>query len=425
MATSGSKSYYPWVVAVSALFWSGLVFGLMANTVGLYYAPVSTEMGWSITQTSFFMTIFPIVAGVFSPIAGKLYSSYPKTHHILAGVALVWCLAHIWSAFYTSVWQWNVYGFITGILGGLLMYIPIPLLINNWFTLQKGVALGLAACFVNIVPAVFNPIITNQIALHGWRSVRLTVAIAVAVVVIPLTLALVRKFPQDKGLQPWGGQTAAGATAGVPALSGVKAGAALASAPFWLAILMVSCLVSTASINQRIAGLAAAREFDPAVIGLAASCIMIGAVVGKFILGFIRDISKNAVVTGVVCGCFGLLGCFLFLTLGTSSVFMFFASILIYGFGYAGLTVVPPIVVESAFGGKNFAQIFANVSVATCVASSISSLVYAQIIDRSGGRYEGCFVFAIILYAVFTICVPLIIKLGQKLPRESAEPDPR
>ncbi|MDR1321397.1 MAG: MFS transporter [Gracilibacteraceae bacterium] len=420
MENIGNKSYYPWVVAVSALFWSGLVFGLMGNTVGLYYAPVSAEMGWSITQTSFFMTIFPIVAGIFSPIAGKIYSSYNKTHYLLAGVALVWCLTHIWSAFYTSVWQWNVYGFITGILGGMLMYIPIPMMINNWFTVQKGVALGLAACFVNIVPAVCNPIITKQIAAYGWRNVRLTIAIIVAVVVIPLTLALVRKFPKDKGVQPWGGEAAA-STSGAAALSGVKASSALASAPFWLAILMVSCLVSTASINQRIAGLAAAREFDPAIIGLAASCIMVGGVAGKFILGFIRDISKNAVFTGVACGCFGLLGCLLFLTLGTTSTFLFFASILIYGFGYAGLTVVPPIVVESAFGGKNFAQIFANVSVATCVASSISSLVYAQIIDRSGGRYEGCFVFAIILYAIFTVCVPLTIKLGQKLPRESAE----
>ena len=96
---------------------------------------------------------------------------------------------------------------------------------------------------------------------------------------------------------------------------------------------------------------------------------------------------------------------------------IFYLSILIYGFGYSGLTVAPPIVVEEAFGNKNFGQIYANVSIATCVASSLTSYIYAAIIDSTGG-YEGCFVFAMVLYALFAILVPLIVKLGKKLPRE-------
>ena len=74
MATA-KKSNYPWVIVATVLFWSGLIFGLMGNTVGLFYSPVSQEMGWTMTQTSFFMTIYPIVAGVCSPLAGKVFNS--------------------------------------------------------------------------------------------------------------------------------------------------------------------------------------------------------------------------------------------------------------------------------------------------------------------------------------------------------------
>jgi len=414
------KSPYPWAIVVSALFWSGLVFGLMGNTVGLYYSPVATEMNWDMTQTSFFMTIFPLVAGAFSPIAGRIYQSVKKTQYLLAATALLFALTHLWAATFQHVWQWNLYGVLTGFYGGMLMYIPIPMLINNWFTKQKGLALGLAASFVNIIPAIFNPIITAQIGSHGWRPVRTVVAICVIVVVVPLTLIMVRKYPADKGMEPWGG--VADETGKIPFKSGVTAPRALRSVAFWLAIVMVSCIVSTATINQRIASLATAREFEPALVGLAATFIMIGGVLGKYILGFVRDLTKNPVLTGCLCGAFGLIGCILFLTLGTSSAFMFFTSILIYGFGYAGLTVIPPIVVEAAFGGRSFPQIFANVSIATCVASSGASLIYAQIIDRTGG-YEGCFYFAIGLYLVFTLTIPFIIKLGQRLERvEDEEP---
>lgn len=419
METTLRKSNYPWVIVITALFWSGLIFGLMGNTVGLFYAPVSEEMGWSMTQVSFFMTIYPIVAAVCSPFAGRVFNKYAKTNVILAVVAGVWCLTYIWSSTYTQLWQWTVYGVITGVLGGFLMYIPVPMLINNWFTKSKGIALGIAAAFVNIVPAICNPIVTAQIAAYGWRSVRLAVGIGLAVIVIPITLIFVRKFPKDKNTVAWGeGEAVAASTEAKPAaLSGVSAKVATKSVAFWLALLAAACLVSCATINQRIASLANARGFDPVAVGMASSIIMIGGILGKFILGGIRDKTNNAIVTGLVCAAFGLVGCGLFLAVGTAGVAIFYISILIYGFGYAGLTVVPPMVVEAAFGGKNFGQIYANVSIATCAASSITSYLYAAIIDSTGG-YEGCFVLAMVFYAIFAVCVPLIVKLGQKLPRE-------
>ena len=52
------------------------------------------------------------------------------------------------------------------------------------------------------------------------------------------------------------------------------------------------------------------------------------------------------------------------------------------------------------------------------MASSVTSLLYAQIIDRTGG-YEGCFILAIVFYAIFAVCVPLIVGIGKKLPREA------
>ena len=418
MDTSLRKSNYPWVIVITAFFWSGLIFGLMGNTVGLFYSPVSTEMGWSMKQVSFFMSIFPIVAAICSPVAGRIFNKYDKTNVILAVIAAAWCLVYIWSSTFTQLWQWTVHGVITGIFGGFLMYIPVPMLINNWFTKQKGIALGIAAAFVNIVPAFGNPIVTAQIAAHGWRSVRLTIGIVLAIIVIPVTLIFVRKFPKDKNTVAWGeGEEVEKKAVKAGAQSGVATKVAMKSVAFWLALLAAACIVSCATINQRIASLATARGFDPVAIGMASSIIMVGGILGKFILGFVRDKTNNAIVTGLTCAGFGLIGCLLFLLVGTKGVAIFYISILIYGFGYAGLTVVPPIVVESAFGGKNFSEIYANVSIATCAASSLTSYIYAAIIDSTGG-YEGCFVLAMVFYAIFAVCVPLVVKIGQKLPRE-------
>lgn len=422
MDTTLRKSSYPWVIVLSAIFWYGIGFGLLGNTVGLFYTPVATDGGWSMTEATFFMTLYPIAAAITSPFAGRVFNKFNKTNVVIAVVIGLWCALFVWSSTFTTLIEWNIYGVVAGILGGFLMYIPVPMLINNWFTKSKGIALGIAAASCNLIPALINPVITAQIASLGWRPVRMYMGIGFAVVLIPLVLIIVRKNPKDKGLLAWGegevSEVSETAEAAPSVKTGVSVKTATKSPAFWLSLLAVACLVSCASINQRIASLAAARDFDAVAIGMASSVIMVGAVVGKLILGAIRDKTMSSVTTGLICAGFGLVGCLLFLTLGTTSMIMFYASILIYGFGYAGLTVVPPMVVESAFGGKNFSQIYANVSIATCCASSITSYIYAAIIDKTGG-YEGCFILAMVFYAIFAVCVPLIVKIGQKLPREA------
>lgn len=411
------KSNYPWVIVFTCLAWSGLIFGLVGNTVGLFYAPVMKEMGWTMTQTSFFMTIFPLVAAVTSPIAGKVYSMVHKTQYILAGISIIWSLVYIWSSTFMHLWQWNVYGVITGILGGFLMYIPVPMLINNWFTTKKGIALGIAACFVNVVPAICNPIITAQMAVYGWRSVRVALAIISCVVAVPCSLIFVRKFPEDKGLKPYGyGTPEAEAVGATSAHTGVTLKAAMKSPAFYLCWVMAFCIVSCASMNQRIAGFATMKQFNPVAVGLASSFIMYGGIIGKLLLGWIRD-KSNAKTTAFICAGLGIIGSILILAVGTTSVAVFYISLLIYGFGYSGLTVVPPIVTEDAFGSKNFGQIYANVTIVTCFASSIASLVYAEIVDKTKS-YDGCFILTIALYLIFAVCVPFILKIGKKLPRE-------
>lgn len=204
MDTTLRKSSYPWVIVLSAIFWYGIGFGLLGNTVGLFYTPVATDGGWSMTEATFFMTLYPIAAAITSPFAGRVFNKFNKTNVVIAVVIGLWCALFVWSSTFTTLIEWNIYGVVAGILGGFLMYIPVPMLINNWFTKSKGIALGIAAASCNLIPALINPVITAQIASLGWRPVRMYMGIGFAVVLIPLVLIIVRKNPKDKGLLAWG-----------------------------------------------------------------------------------------------------------------------------------------------------------------------------------------------------------------------------
>lgn len=91
---------------------------------------------------------------------------------------------------------------------------------------------------------------------------------------------------------------------------------------------------------------------------------------------------------------------------------LFYAGMVSFGFGYAGLTVVAPLLARGAFGPKSYPQIYSWVSTGIFVATAVSFLVYGMIYDTTGS-YDLCFIVVIVLYVIAAALVPLTLRISQ------------
>ena len=82
-----------------------------------------------------------------------------------------------------------------GIGIGLAAYVPVTVVITNWFDRRRGLALGIALAgeFVGIM--VMAPVLTRTISTFNWRAGYLTIAALMFVVLLPLALVIVRTRP--------------------------------------------------------------------------------------------------------------------------------------------------------------------------------------------------------------------------------------
>jgi MFS family permease len=69
------------------------------------------------------------------------------------------------------------------------------LVLANWFSARRGLAMGIALAGASIGGAVMTPIVNYAIAARGWRFGYVLIAIPMAAVTIPLLLAFVRTGP--------------------------------------------------------------------------------------------------------------------------------------------------------------------------------------------------------------------------------------
>jgi MFS family permease len=121
-----------------------------------------------------------------------------------------------------------------------LGYSGQSLFLPNWFVRRRGLAIGIAFAGVGVGSIVLLPWLQTVIQGAGWRTACWAMGVLVLVVLAPINL-LLRKSPQDMGLQP-DGAAAPSATAAAPPSNVVDTawaavdwtlGRAMRTARFW------------------------------------------------------------------------------------------------------------------------------------------------------------------------------------------------
>ncbi len=412
-ASKLSGSVWAWLVLIGCIGFYSIPTGIIANTSGIFVAPVMDQFGWSQTDTTMYRTIQPIVSAITAPIAGKLLEKY-NPRWILAVVSAAFGLASLASAYATELWQWNLYGVVFGVTAGFFMYLAAPVLINIWFKKGSGIAVSIAAATLSLLAAIASPVGQALIDAYGWQTARAILSIFTTVLSVFLTVAFVRKSPSVMGVLPFGADAVYEEGEDISAMEedGATMEQAKKSPALYTLILVAGIFCMCAAFFQQIPAFCSHGALGAGVGATAVSIIMVGGIVGKLLLGALND-KIGITWTGLIATLGGAIGLVLAWVAG-SNVVIFYAGMVIFGFGYAGLTVIAPMLARASFGPHNYSQIYSWVSTGIFIATAISFTVYGMIYDNTGS-YDLCFVVAIGLYVVAAILIPFTIKRANAL----------
>ena len=419
MGTARTKgAVWAWLVVIGCIGFYSIPTGIIGNTSGIFVAPVMDQFGWTQTDTTMYRTIQPLVAAVCAPIAGKLMGKY-NPRWILAAVSAAFGLASFASAYATELWQWNLYGVVFGVTSAFFMYLAAPVLINAWFKKSAGLAISITAAVLSILAAVASPVGQELINPFGWQTARAALSLVTTVLSVALTVAFVRKDPSVMGLLPFGADerdSSAGAVAAVD--EGATVAQAIKSPGLYLLILVACIFVMCAAFFQQIPAFCAHGALGAGAGAMAVSIIMVGGVVFKLLLGALND-KIGVKFTGIIAAACGAIGILLAYIAG-ENIALFYAGMVIFGGGYAGLTVIAPMLARAAFGSLNYSQIYSWVSTGIFIATAISFLVYGMIYDTTGS-FDLCFILVIALYLLAVVLVPITLSLSQKAWKRSGK----
>ena len=373
-----NKSAYHWITIMVCCALAASSIGICTNSLGVFFVPVSTDIGVSRGIYAIHATIANIMNGLFCLVSIRLIRKCNFRTVVSIGILLTGVATMLMSVG-NSVWFYYILAVVRGIGCSFFSSPAITYIINNWFEEKHGFAVGLTLCFSGLSGAVFSPMFSSLIALMGWRFTYVVMGIFVIALALPGTLFLLYLYPEKKDLLPYGGMTSK--ISETPQKNTVKDKVSYFSIPVIIMVIFTFLLTSISGIAQHFPGYAESMGCAMTVGATMVSAAMIGNIVFKLLIGAMSDKigSFNACKIMVSINIVSLI--LLNIINPSQNYAVTLAIAFIYGTVYAVGGVGISLLTRDIFGAKKYASVFPYIYSFSCIGAASSLTIIGFLFD--------------------------------------------
>ena len=404
-----TKPHYAWVILISCCLVNASALGL-SNSNGLFYPQICAELGVPMSALS----LHTIVCGLSSAVTlfwvDKAYKKF-NTRLILIASLLTYHLSYMSMSVFHSVTEFCIASVFTGIASAFLYYIPIPMLIGNWFVKFRKTALSICFVACGISGILCSLLLGWTITTFGWRMSYLIRGMLLLIVALPVLL--IRKTPEELGCRAYGADENGSDGSGSrpepeEKVFGESAGRQsfeLKRIRFVFAIFVAVSMNLSCGMTQQLPNYAASIGLGVVMGSVLTSLAMAGNIASKAAFGPLTE--KFGVVKVTVCLLVLMSAGWLLPGLGVSGSAVVCAASMTTGISACVNTLVIPNLADTFVKGDEYIHVLARCSTGTMLASAFSLMISSSLHDLFGS-YTPVFLCYIGLLAV-NIAVLIIV----------------
>lgn len=396
-----SGLFYGYVIAITAF---GIMFiseGIRFS-YGVFFKPISLELGWSSATTALVYSVSTILEGLFGTIAGAMIDKYgPRLVLTISGIliGLGYCLVPT----VNSAWQFFVfYGVIVGIgMGGIV--VPLISIITRWFTTRRTLFTGVVGSGIGAGMLVASPVANQFILNYGWRMTFMIFGIIILLVTVTGAQFL-KRDPSTMGLAPYGEKIDNNNGLNMP-VQGLNLKEAVHFYQFWFVIIMVFIFgFCSNSVNIHIVPDATNLGISATIAAAVLAAIGGLQMVGRIALGLAADRvgNRNIFILGFIS--FAVLTLWLSLI---NAVWAFFIFATVFGLAQGGIASSQPSLVAGLFGVKSHGLLFGFTGFSFTLGAALGPYISGHLFDTHG-NYQMAFVICTIISLIALVLTFLL-----------------
>ncbi len=407
---TSSGTFYGWRVLSICTFSQFVAMGCTMYLLGLFIEPLS--QAWSATpgQIGSASAMFAVGGALLGPVLGHLADKGWTKRIMLVGATTI-SLGFIALSLAQSLWQAAlicVFLLAPGI--AMLGAIPTTVMVAQWFSKRRGLAIGITAAGISLGGFIMPMIAAQLLARLEWDATLLTIGCGIALLLIPGVALFAINRPSDVGQFPDGIAVPDETLSATAPAGSISTSALLADRNFWLVALCIGFLsflgllcVTYIAPYARESGLSLQNA------ALMISLYSICGISGKFALGWLCDHLQPRRMLSVTMA-LAAIGWFPLLVSNSVPTFLIAAGMV--GFAMGGMIPAWAALIAQLFGLENFGRVRGIMSLALVVFTFLPGPLGGYLRDTTG-TYATAFNW---LWFMLPAGVVLSLFVGQRAP---------
>ncbi len=389
--------FYGWFILAGSLLALGLTYSVMYS-FSVFYVALLEEFGWGRGEAAGVYSVFMIVTGIGALGAGALSDRFGPGRVIACGGTFLATGLLICSRV-SELWQFYVsFGVLVALGVSLAGWTPCVTMINRWFSVRLGFALGIASAGIGVGIMLVVPLTQVLISGLGWRAAFIALAGIVFLGLLPVGLIMLRGRPEDLGQQVDGagsvGLTKAGKPRAKREMEVVDKEWAGREWTVGMAVRTTRCWMLAAV--KLLGGIATQMIFVHQVVYLvdggydrmlAASVIgLIGllSVAAKVFWGWAADHIGREVTYTLGCAAMVLAVGLLALTRVVPFSGILYVYAVVFAIGYAVSAPLWPVVTSDLFAGRHFGSVYGFITLFSGFGNALGAWLGGYVYDLTG-----------------------------------------
>jgi sugar phosphate permease len=410
---SNRKPHYAWVIVfVTFLSFLAVQGGRLA--FGAFMEPWERDLSIDRGTTSLISTLSFVIYGLSQPFIGRLIDKFGARLVISLSTLLVG-ISFLAISFVQEPWQLFVlYAFVSIGIGGA-SNVAGTVLVANWFTKKRGLALGILEAGFGFGQMLLVPGSLLLIHYFDWRITHIILGVFLMLLIFPVVLFFLRNQPDEKGMEPLGGlQREVHPSSEQEKVTRAKFSMweLFRKRTYWFVMLpfAVCGFTSTGLMDTHLIPFASYCGFSPAITSAAVSILAGFNIAGILISGVIADrwSSRKLLVL-------------LYFVRALSIVLLLFSQdpilLLVFAalFGIVDFSTVAPTQVLTAQYFKNYSLgfivgcLFLSHQIGSALGAYVPGLLYSKF-----GNYELAFYAAIVVLVAASVMNLLLPEPGKE-----------
>jgi MFS family permease len=403
---TSKKFFYGYWVVLSGFLVTTLSAGILYYGYVVMNKIIADDLAWSRAEVTMAFFIFMWGMAVSSPLVGRLCDRIGPRKVILIG-AIISVIALALVSQVQELWHYYVLHIFLGAGSIFAGPVPVSALIAQWFEKRRGSMQGLALGGIGFGGLAMGPLMGNFLSVaYGWRITYLIVAVIMLVIMVPLALFVIKDFPRQKGLLPYGqGELVTQKNINLKPLPlmNLTLRQALVTGAFWLIVItsIFYCFSYAAALNNQVS-IFVWKGFDSASAITAVGIVGLFSTGGKFFFGWLCDRIEPKYSAAIA---FGMMGISLIIMAQAVTMPQLWIYAVIVGIAQGGWAPNLAMLTIRYFGIRHFGTILGTIYFLFYAGQSLGPVTVGAVFDKTGDYIPMLFIMAMMCI----ISIPLII----------------